>query len=134
MQQRLSPGAPQPERPPDVWQRLSFTEDQRKTLDLRVRQLQTVVESKDRALIQATQEVLAANEEVAQTRADMERWKKEMTALRDRLRNSEKDNMATLQSIVALMEQMVDHSKKPEGTMKSPPKGPSKTGDDKAES
>jgi uncharacterized coiled-coil protein SlyX len=110
---RYSPGAPMPELSPDNFQKLAFLEDQRKTLDLRVSQLEAALEEKNRALKYAAREIEDANAEIAKTRTEMDRWKKEMVKLRERLRGSEKDSLITMQSIITMLEQLIANGTKP---------------------
>jgi hypothetical protein len=86
--------------------KLSTLEEERNALVLHVQHLQTTLVDKDKALLAAGQEVQAAAAEVERSRADMQKWKNEIDQLREMLRTSEKENAATLQSVVGLLEQM----------------------------
>ena len=90
-------------------QRLQPPEEERRVVQQRMQMLEATVLDQERALSQANNDMKAATDEVARARKELQQWKSEMAGLRDRLRNSEKENLATLQSMVALVEQMVDH-------------------------
>jgi uncharacterized protein (DUF342 family) len=107
----LAPGETAVDRALEVSQKLSSLEEEKRTLTARVQELQNVLQDRERALGDAKSEVQAAKEDVARTRADLERWKQEVAGLRDRLRNAEKENVTTLQSVVQMLEQMMEHDK-----------------------
>jgi chromosome segregation ATPase len=96
---------PTPDR---AQQQLALCEAQRKALALRVQQLQSVLEEKDAALVQASRELQAANAEVKRIHQDLKRWKQETEALREKLRKSEEDTLDALQSVVPTLERMGD--------------------------
>jgi septal ring factor EnvC (AmiA/AmiB activator) len=94
-------------------QRLASTEDDRKTLAARLQQAEMQLEEKDQALAAVGHEILAATEEVARTRDELRRFKGEMEALRNRLKNAEKEDRATLESIIKMLEHMLEQDKRP---------------------
>jgi chromosome segregation ATPase len=95
----------------DMEKRLNAIEEDRKSLVLRLQQLESALEEKDRILALASQEVQASSVEVQRTRAELEQWKKEMTGIRDKARASEQESATAIQGVVGLLEQMVHDDK-----------------------
>ncbi len=95
-------------------------DQEQKALVLRAQQLESVIAEKDRAIAQAGQELKAASAELTRSQEELRRWKQETAALREKLRSAEKENVTTLQSVIALMEQMNAHDKAPEQASKPP--------------
>ncbi len=113
-QLNLKPDETAAERALDLTHKLTAVEDEKKTLGMRVQQLEASLEEKDKALAQISKEVQAASEEIARSREELQRWKQQAAALRDKLGGAEKDNLATLQSIVSYLERMSEQDKRPE--------------------
>jgi endonuclease/exonuclease/phosphatase (EEP) superfamily protein YafD len=90
----------------EAQQQLALSEEQRKTLSIRILQLQGVLEEKDAALQQASRELQSASAEIVRTREELQRWKQETAALRERLRRSEEETLNALQSVVPALERM----------------------------
>lgn len=110
----LAPGESPAERSLELARKLAIAEEEKLAMTAHAQQLAVLLEAKDRALIQAEREIRAAAEEVAEARADLQRWKKEMGLLRERLRGAELENVATLRSLIAWLERMLDPAKPPE--------------------
>jgi chromosome segregation ATPase len=110
----------------EMERRLNSMEEERKSFVLRLQQLELALEDKDRAILQASQEVQASNAEVVRARAELEQWKKEMAGFREKVRTSEKENAAALQTMLGLLEQAVQDDKsdgkEPVSTSKASPK------------
>ena len=104
-------------------QKLAASEEERKTLTARVEQLKAAVDEKDKALLQASRDVLSACEEVSHTRNELQQWKQEMMALRDKLHGTEKENMTNLQSIISLLEKFMEKEKPHDGGRMQDPDG-----------
>jgi Trp operon repressor len=104
-----------PERLAELTQRLAVSEDERKALAARAQLLETALEDKEKALAQVGKEIQSSRDEVTRVRAELQRSRQEITDIRNRLRSAEKDNLATLQSIVSMLEQMVEPDKPAEG-------------------
>jgi len=107
----LAPGETAVDRALTVSQKLKAVEEEKQTLNTRLQELETALQEKDRSLQTATREIQAASEDVARSRAELQRWKQEMSGLRERLRNAEKENVTTLQSLVLMMEQVMERDK-----------------------
>ncbi len=107
-------------------QKLAAADDERKILIARLHQLEATLEARDQALAASAQEIAAAQAEIAATRADMERWKRDMIKLRDKARTMEKENLGTLQSIISMLEQVVENEPEagPAGKPAPPPGRP----------
>jgi hypothetical protein len=102
------PAAPAPE----LAQRQA-AEEQQKALQMRLQQLESILLEKDRAMTQASQELQAASADLVRTQEELRSWKQETAALKEKLRNAEKENVATLQSVITLMEKMTQHDEAP---------------------
>lgn len=98
-------------------QRLANTEDDKKALNTRLRQLENQLRDKDRALMQASFEIQEATGQIGRTREELNRWKQEMETLRGKLRNVENDNKTTLEAIIRTLEQFLDREKLTSGQM-----------------
>jgi chromosome segregation ATPase len=112
-QLNLKPDETAAERALELTHKLSAAEEEKKTLTMRVQQLEVSLDEKDKALAQVSKEVQAASEEMVRAREELQRWKQQVAMLRDKLGGAEKDNLATLQSIVSYLEHMSDQ-KQPE--------------------
>jgi len=110
-QLNLKPDESAAQRALELTKRLEAVEEERKSLSMRVQQLENSLEEKDKALAQASREMQAAGEELAHARDELQRWKQLTVALRDKLGGAEKENLATLQSIVSCLEQVMEHDK-----------------------
>ena len=110
----LRPDEPVVARALELTQKLVTSEEEKKTLAARVQQLELTVEEKEKAQVQATQEIKAATEEVARARSELQRWKQQVVALREKLGSAEKENLETLSSIVGVLEKMMDQDRRPE--------------------
>jgi chromosome segregation ATPase len=113
-QLNLKPDETAAERALELTHKLTAAEEEKKALTMRVQQLETSLDEKDKALVQVAKEVQAASEEIARSREELQRWKQQVTALREKLGGAEKDNLATLQSIVSYLEHMTEQDKRPE--------------------
>lgn len=116
----VAAGLREPQPGNEAAQKLASVEDERNKLALRVQMLQNQVEEKEKALTQATKELESTQAEMTRTRGDLEQWKRDTRALRDKFRESEKENANALQSIMSMLEKMVEH----EGTMPEKSKPP----------
>jgi hypothetical protein len=74
----------------------------------RIAKMQEEIDERDRALKAAQLDIQSAAEEVSRTRAELQQWKAEVVRLREGLRDAEKQNMETLQTMIKLMEQRLE--------------------------
>ena len=101
-------------------QRLASAEDDRKVLLARVQILETQLDDRQRALDLARNEIQEATGAIVKTRNDLQQWKKDMAALRDKMGVMEKDNRDTLETMIRTLETILDRDK-------APAKGPALT-------
>lgn len=83
-------------------------DDQRKVWQTRITWLEQQVEEKDNALQLAATEISNSTEEVARTRKELQRWKQEVTDLRDRLKTVETENKDALAAAVRMLENLLE--------------------------
>jgi hypothetical protein len=106
-----------PESPQDVIsmqvQKLNAAEDDRKLLAARLAQLDAVVQDKERALAEATDDIAKTGEEINRTRADIRRCKQENADLRDKLDKSQKEVIDLRKQIIKMMEKEEPPPKEP---------------------
>jgi chromosome segregation ATPase len=88
-------------------QKLNEAVAERKRLAIRVEELEASGKVKDLALDQARAEIQSARTEMARARQELEQWKLEITALRDKLRGADEENLQTLQTAVSLLQQIL---------------------------
>jgi chromosome segregation ATPase len=91
----------------ELSRKLIEVESERNRLAARVETLESSAKSKDQALEQARGEIQVARTEMARARQELEQWKLEISALRDRLRGADEENIQTLQTAVALLQQIL---------------------------
>jgi outer membrane murein-binding lipoprotein Lpp len=94
----------------ELTRRLGESEAERKQLASRVADLEAAGKEKDIALEQARTEIQSARTQMVRAREDLEEWKREITALRDKLRGADEENLQTLQTAVSLMHQILNQS------------------------
>jgi hypothetical protein len=114
-QLQLRPGETAADRAVELTQKLLAAEEEKKALTLRAQQLESALQNtekslqdKERALAQTGEEIQAASIAVARTQADLQHWRQEIVGLRERLRSAEKENLVTLQSVAACLEQLLE--------------------------
>jgi chromosome segregation ATPase len=103
----VAPGETATARALELSAKLDAAENEKQALAARVRDLQAALETKDKALKQATTEVTEARAELARARTELERWKADLIDLREKLRTADKENLATLQTTVSLLQQLL---------------------------
>jgi chromosome segregation ATPase len=109
----------------EITRKAAQAEKQRQRLEARVQELERALAEKDQAITQVNLEMQASLDDLARARADLQRWSQELTSLRTRLREAEKENLTNLHSMIEAMEGMLrpDHSPqerdRPEETPKS---------------
>jgi septal ring factor EnvC (AmiA/AmiB activator) len=86
---------------------LNATKSEAEQLSARVRGLEADVDAGHKALARATSEVLETRTELSRARDDLEQWKRELAAMREKLDAADKDNLTTLQSTVGLLQQLL---------------------------
>lgn len=94
---------------------LASSKTENQLLAEKVRDLEAELEGKDKALARATTDVTEARTELTKARTDLERWKLEIVRMREKLDAADKENLATLQTSVALLQQLLAGEKHPAG-------------------
>lgn len=112
----VAPGETATARALELSAKLEATENEKQGLATHVRDLHATVEEKDKQLAQATKDVTEARAELARARTELERWKQEMANLREKLRAADKENVATLQTTVSLLQQLLSRDEPSEGS------------------
>src|SRR6185437_8062928 len=121
----------------DVSQKLAELQDENKSLLARLQGVQALLEERERAVLSSRGEVQAASQEVARARQEVARCRQEVASLREHARAADKENQASMQALVNVLESMLDHGispSKPSGKDKAKAstnkeKDPTKTGE-----
>jgi predicted nuclease with TOPRIM domain len=113
MRLQLTPGQTATDRAVELARKLEDAERDKQVLSKRIAELDATVASRNRALEEAGREVLAAREELMRSRAELEGWQQEMQGLREKLRSADKENLATLQATVSLLQHMLGPDEAP---------------------
>lgn len=108
-----------PEHIVRLFERLHSVEDDRKAMRARMELIEGQLENKEENLSQAVKDIQSATEEINQTRLEVQRSKAEVLVLRKRITTLEKENKESLESIIRILEQMLDREK-PSRQPKSP--------------
>lgn len=97
----------------DLSQKLAELQDENKSLLARLQGIQGLMEERERAALTARSEAQAAAKEVAQTRQELARCRQEIANLRELVRAADKESQASLQSLVGVLESMLDRGTPP---------------------
>ncbi|MBX9677693.1 MAG: hypothetical protein K2X38_02935 [Gemmataceae bacterium] len=92
-------------------QKMSAIEDDRKTMSGKLQQVEVQMREKDQAIVQATYEIQESTKQIRRTRDEMQNWKQEMDDMRGKLRNVERENRQTLETVVKTLESYLDRDK-----------------------
>jgi hypothetical protein len=92
----------------DLSQKLAELQDENKSLLARLQGVQMLLEERERAVLASRGEVQTATQEVARAREEMTRCRHEIASLREHTRVAGKENQASLQSLVNVLESMLD--------------------------
>ncbi len=118
-----APAQPPEERVSLLIQQLAAAEDQKRVVTGRLQYLESQVDEKERAITTAAQQVGATTEEMTRLSQEVQRWKAEVTAARERVRALEQENRETLEMVVNVLQQAVER-KPPVAPTVPPPSGP----------
>src|SRR5262249_47200522 len=91
----------------ELTRKAADSDQERQRLAAKVQELETALAEKDQALKQLGQEVQLSADEIARARAEMQHCNQELSALRARLHDAERENVTTLQSLISTVEQLV---------------------------
>jgi hypothetical protein len=97
----------------DLSQKLAELQDENKSLLARLQGMQVLLEERERAALAARGEVQSATQEVAHARQEVTRCRQEIASLREHLRTADKENQASMQSLVKMLESMLDRGSPP---------------------
>ena len=70
--------------------------------------LNAAVKERDDKLLMAVREIRAARKDLVTSREELDRLKREVESLREKVRNAEKDNAAVLQTMAPLLQQLLE--------------------------
>jgi chromosome segregation ATPase len=102
-------------------QDLGTLDDDRKALAGRVQYLEAQLAEKELALTSGLRELEGARGDLARSQEDLVRWRREMSTLRERLRNLEKENRDTMEAMIKVLERVVSKESKPGPGEGAPP-------------
>lgn len=97
----------------DLSQKLAELQDENKALLARLQGVQSLLEERERAVLSSRGEVQTATQEVAQARQELTRCRQEIASLRENIRAADKENQESMQSLVKLLESMIDRGASP---------------------
>jgi hypothetical protein len=97
----------------DLSQKVAELQDENKSLLARLQGVQALLEERERAVLASRGEVQTATQEVTQARQEVMRCRQEIASLREHLRAADKENQASMQSLVKVLESMLDRSNAP---------------------
>jgi hypothetical protein len=89
-------------------QKLAASEDDRKVLAAHLENVMAQLDEKDKALALATREVQEATAQIVRTRNDLQVWKKDALAMRDKVGNMEKEQRELLETIIKTLEKSLE--------------------------
>ncbi len=115
----------------DMSQKIAELQDENKSLAARMQGLQSLLEERERAVLSSRGEVQAASQEVARARQEIARCRTEIAGLREHARSADKENQASMQALVNVLESMVEHSAPAPTAAPAKQKETAKTGQDK---
>jgi hypothetical protein len=107
----------------DLSQKLAELQDENKSLLARLQGVQALLEERERAVLASRSEVQTATQEVAQARQEVTRCRQEIASLRENIHAADKENQASMQSLVKVLESMLDRGNAP-----AKDKGPAQQG------
>ncbi|GIW78407.1 MAG: hypothetical protein KatS3mg105_0214 [Gemmatales bacterium] len=94
-------------------QQLAASQDRARIERAHLQQLHNKVEDREQVLGLAESEIIAAKNEITEAREKILRMQKETEALKKRLERAEKDNQATMESMIRLLERMLQSGNMP---------------------
>lgn len=106
----------------DLSQKLAELQDENKALLARLQGVQALLEERERAVLSSRGEVQTATQEVAQARQELTRCRQEIASLREHIRAADKENQESMQSLVKVLESMIDRDSPPPPKEKEPAK------------
>jgi len=99
----------------DLSQKLAELQDENKSLMARLQGVQQLLEERERAVVAGHVEVQAVTQEVARARQEINRCRQEIAGLREQARAADRENQASLQSMLNMVETLLDRANPPAG-------------------
>lgn len=97
----------------DLSQKLAELQDENRSLLARLQGVQVLLEERERAVLLSRGEMQAATQEVAHARQEVTRCRQEIAGLREHIRAADKENQTNMQSLVKMLESMLDRGNPP---------------------
>lgn len=103
----LRPGQTATEKALELQQELADSNSREDELEARVAELEAEIARKDQRILQAIREMNATRNELIAVRGQLEEWSRVMDQLRERIKETEVENLATMQTIISLLQQFL---------------------------
>lgn len=103
----LKPGQTATEKALELQEELQASSEREEALEGRVAELEVEIEKKNERIVQAIREMNATRNELIAVRGQLEAWATNMNELRSRIQSAEADNLATMQTIISLLQQFL---------------------------
>lgn len=100
----LKPGQTATEKALELMDELKDSQGREEELEARVVELDAEIEKKNQRIIQSIREMNATRQELIAVRGQLEVWAGNMNELRTKIESTEADNLATMQAIIALLQ------------------------------
>ncbi len=103
----LKPGETATQRALDQQQELDDYKQREDEYKKRIVGLEKEIEQKNGRLVEAIREMNATRQELVAVKSQLEGWSQNMNELREKIRSAEADNLATMQTIIQLLQQFL---------------------------
>jgi len=103
----LKPGETASEKALEFKKELSESAKREADLKARVAELEVQIDQKNQRLVEAIEEMNVTRQELISVRGQLERWSGNMNDLKEKIRSAEADNLATMQTIINLLQQFL---------------------------
>ncbi len=103
----LKPGETATQRALDLQLELDEYKQREDEYKKRVAVLEREIEQKNAKFVEAIREMNSTRQELVAVKAQLEGWSQNMTDLREKIRSAEADNLATMQTIIQLLQQFL---------------------------
>jgi hypothetical protein len=97
----------------ELVQKKEELQDENRSLLARLQGVQGLLEERERAVLLSRGAVQTATQEVAHARQEVTRCRQEIASLREHIRAADKENQTNMQSLVTMLESMLDHGNPP---------------------
>lgn len=103
----LKPGETATSRALEQQQELDQYKSREDDYKKRIVELEKEIEHKNGRLVEAIREMNSTRQELVAVKSQLEGWSQNMTELREKIRSAEADNLATMQTIIQLLQQFL---------------------------